>query len=127
MVLSLDWKYLQINFPSGTRIQVKTGISKGRQGKEHLPFMNVDVQAPPDDHNAAEGLCGNWNGEEVNALRGGDGQLYVNTPNSVSNFTKSWQYGVFFSQSIQRNKDFLQFFIYFVFTALLYQIILSQG
>lgn len=104
MVLSLDWKYLQINFPSGTRIQVKTGISKGRHGKEHLPYMNVDVQAPPDDHNAAEGLCGNWNGEEVNALRGGDGQLYVNTPNSVSNFTKSWQYGVFFHNQFKEIK-----------------------
>lgn len=82
--------------------------------------MNVDVQAPPDDHNAAEGLCGNWNGAEVDALRGGDGHLY--TPTTVTEFTKSWQY-VFFSQSNQRNKGFLQFFIYFVFTALVYQII----
>lgn len=120
LVLSLDWKYLQINFPSGTRIQVKTGISKGRHGKEHLPYMNVDVQAPPDDHNAAEGLCGNWNGAEVDALRGGDGHLY--TPTTVTEFTKSWQY-VFFSQSIQRNKGFLQFVIYFVLTALDFQII----
>nr|XP_034300143.1 von Willebrand factor D and EGF domain-containing protein-like [Crassostrea gigas] len=82
-------KIFSINFPSGTRIQVKTGISKGRHGKEHLPYMNVDVQAPPDDHNAAEGLCGNWNGEEVDALRGGDGHVY--TPTTVTNFTKSWQ------------------------------------
>lgn len=33
----------------------------------------------------------------------------------------------FFSQSIQRNKDFLQFFIYFVFTALLYKDNLITG
>ncbi|XP_065927801.1 von Willebrand factor D and EGF domain-containing protein [Magallana gigas] len=72
-------KIFYINFPSGTRIQVKTGIA----------HMDLDVQAPPDDFKAAEGLCGNWNGVEGGALRGGDGHLYTLT--TVTNFTKSWQ------------------------------------
>lgn len=80
---SLGVNYFQINFPSGTRIQVQTGIA----------HMDLDVQAPPDDFKAAEGLCGNWNGVEGGALRGGDGHLYTLT--TVTNFTKSWQYGFF--------------------------------
>lgn len=69
---------------------MKTGISKGRTGKEQLPYMNIDVQAPPDDFESVEGMCGNWNGKEGEALRGGDGLLY--TPNTVSNFSQSWKY-----------------------------------
>lgn len=30
---------------------------------EYSPYMNIDVQAPPDDFGSSEGLCGNWNGD----------------------------------------------------------------
>lgn len=67
---------------------MKTAISPGRRGKEKLPYMNVDIQAPPDDFGGSEGMCGNWNGVVGDDLKGGDGKVY--TPNRVADFTKSW-------------------------------------
>ncbi|XP_061164841.1 von Willebrand factor D and EGF domain-containing protein-like [Saccostrea echinata] len=81
-------KIFYINFPSGARLKVATAISKGRHGNEHLPFMNVDVQGPPDDFGSSEGLCGNWNGDDGDDFLGGDGRLYK--PSTVANFAKSW-------------------------------------
>ncbi|XP_056012796.1 von Willebrand factor D and EGF domain-containing protein-like isoform X1 [Ostrea edulis] len=81
-------KIFYINFPSGARLEVKTAISPGRRGKEKLPYMNVDIQAPPDDFGGSEGMCGNWNGVVGDDLKGGDGKVY--TPNRVADFTKSW-------------------------------------
>lgn len=57
---------------------------------EYSPYMNIDVQAPPDDFGSSEGLCGNWNGDNSDDFIGGDGIQYQSS--SVANFSKSWMF-----------------------------------
>lgn len=61
---------------------------------EYSPYMNIDVQAPPDDFGSSEGLCGNWNGDSSDDFIGGDNIQYQSS--SVANFSKSWMFVCFF-------------------------------
>lgn len=84
-------KIFYINFPSGARIKVDASHAYNgarHHTTEYSPYMNIDVQAPPDDFGSSEGLCGNWNGDSSDDFIGGDNIQYQSS--SVANFSKSW-------------------------------------
>ena len=71
----------QIYFPSGAWVKVTN--SGGRA-------LNVYIQAPEDDFGATEGLCGTFDGNIDNDLKGRDGtvETFSSRP---QNFVESWR------------------------------------
>ncbi|XP_060067975.1 von Willebrand factor D and EGF domain-containing protein-like [Ylistrum balloti] len=77
-----------LNFASGARLSVGAHVAKVNHGRELDGHMSVSLQAPTDDMEKSEGLCGTFDGVDANDLQGGDNHVY--DTHHIGDFAHSW-------------------------------------
>ncbi|KAJ8300116.1 hypothetical protein KUTeg_021635 [Tegillarca granosa] len=104
--------FIMINFPSGARLKV-SAFPLGTRG-----YLNVGIQAPTDDLESTEGLCGTFDHNPGNDFKGSDGHFY-NKPNHTqfNQFVGSWSNN--FEEIIMALKQFKSKRLHFRISSLL--------
>ncbi|XP_033764373.1 von Willebrand factor D and EGF domain-containing protein-like [Pecten maximus] len=81
-------KHFYLNFASGARLDVGAHVARVNHGAELDGHMSVSLQAPSDDLDESEGLCGTFDGTDINDLEGADRHIYDS--HHVRDFYHSW-------------------------------------
>ena len=81
-----------MEFPSGAKVTVTAAAGQ---------YMNVYVNAPEDDYNATQGLCGTFDGNYLNDQTGKDGTVYPWSSVPTA-FVESWRQVITFSNNGNR-------------------------
>ena len=81
---------MQINFGSGARLKIIGHVSSPRHTHEKDGHLQVELQAPSDDTDFTEGICGTFDGNPDNDFLGRDGQQYDS--HHTSQFARTWLY-----------------------------------